>query len=216
MGRTGVTSFTVIYHCMKIQQAAKAETGVACEGSNQCAYQLPSMLISLSCPYKYQLNLMKRPRPTAPSDAPAGTVRVGGEIEWFSLALHVTADTLLPEQVTDLLGAPTISQTAGVPRQRRDGSPAPAAKFGRWTRELKRVDTDEWGVAEAVRLLFDGLPEAPERWSEVRALGTVQVSVGLSLTSSSQEFLLDEELVQFLAERRASVWVDVYGDEHEA
>jgi hypothetical protein len=51
----GVTSFTVIYHCMKIQQAAKAETGVACEGSNQFAYQPSAVLISCSCPYKYQL-----------------------------------------------------------------------------------------------------------------------------------------------------------------
>jgi hypothetical protein len=31
---------------------------VASGGYTQCAYQLPSMLISLSCPYKYQLSLM--------------------------------------------------------------------------------------------------------------------------------------------------------------
>jgi hypothetical protein len=128
----------------------------------------------------------------------------------------VTADTLLPERVTALLGAPTIGQTAGIPRLRRDGSLTSPAKFGRWTRELKRADTDEWDVAEAIRLLFDGLPEAPEQWSEVRALGRVQVSVGLSLTSSSQEFLLSEESIQFLSSRRASVWVDIYGEQHEA
>jgi len=159
---------------------------------------------------------MKRPRPTAPADAPPGTARLGGEIEWFALALHVTADTLLPERVTAILGAPTASQTAGVPRRRRDGALTPPAKFGRWTRELKRADTDEWDVAEAIRLLFAGLPEAAERWSEVRALGRVEVSVGLSLTSSSQEFLLGEEIIHFLSHRRASVWVDVYGEQHEA
>ena len=159
---------------------------------------------------------MKRPRPTAPSDAPQGTVRLGGEIEWFSVSLHVTSEELVPERVAELLGPPTASQSAGVPRVKRDGTAGAAPKFGRWSRTIKRNDTDEWDVAEAIHLLFEGLPSSHETWADVRALGRIGISVGLSLTAPNQEFTLDEELLALLAQRRASLWVDVYGEDHEA
>jgi hypothetical protein len=64
---------------------------------------------------------MKRPRPTAPIDAPPGTVALGGEIEWFSVALQVSTEALDPDEISRLLGAPTESQCKGLPPE-DDGS----------------------------------------------------------------------------------------------
>jgi hypothetical protein len=55
----GVTSFTIIYHCITMQHRAKCRAGTACGGSNQCAYQPSPMLTGFSCPYKYQLKILK-------------------------------------------------------------------------------------------------------------------------------------------------------------
>lgn len=59
-------------------------------------------------------------------------------------------------------------------------------------------------------MLFQGLPESPQVWAEVAKEGKIRVSLGLSISSSSQDFLFDCELIQLLARRHASVWFDVY------
>ena len=153
---------------------------------------------------------MKRPRPTPPLDAPPGTVALGGAIEWFSVALQVSSETLDPEDVARLLGAPTESQRNGLPILRDDGSILRIPRFGRWSRKIKRAQTDEWDVSEVIRALFSDLPAAPAIWEEVAKLGSIRVSLGLSMTSESQDFAFDTDLIQLLANRRTSVWFDVY------
>ena len=150
---------------------------------------------------------MKRPRPAAPEDVPPGTVRLGGELEWFSAALVVRSDDLQPSAVTELLGAaPTESQVKG-----GSDSYGRVARLGYWSKDLKPADTDEWDIAEVVRLLFEGLPAESSIWREVALLGEVRVSLGLSAALPSQEVLLDAELLQLLASRHAALWMDIHG-----
>ncbi len=154
---------------------------------------------------------MKQPRPAPPNDAPPGTLPLSGEVEWFSASLQVSSVNLIPANVTNLLGAPpTESQTKGVPLLRENGSIQRTPKFGRWCRTIKAAQSDEWDIAEVVRMLFQGLPESPQVWAEVAKEGKIRVSLGLSISSSSQDFLFDCELIQLLARRHASVWFDVY------
>jgi hypothetical protein len=153
---------------------------------------------------------MKRPRPTAPFDAPTGTTQLGGYIGWFSASLNVAAPDLKPEEVTQLLGAtPTAQQTRGEPVLRTDGSVGLPRKYGRWSRTIKAPETDEWDVAEVIRDLFSGLPESLEVWSKVRQLGTIRISLGLSLAKNNEDFFLDAELIGFLADRGVSLWFDI-------
>ena len=158
-----------------------------------------------------QRPLMKRPRPSAPSDAPLGIVRLGGEMEWFCASLHVTDKELVPEEITRLLGEqPTESQTKDIPLLREDGSVRRIPRFGRWSRTLRVEQTDEWDVAEVVRMLFEGLPDSHDIWNQVAEQGEICVSLGLAVSTGSQDFAFDSELIKMLADRSAAVWFDVY------
>ena len=157
---------------------------------------------------------MKCPRPTPPDGAPPGTVWFGGAIGWFSLALHITADTLQPEAVSSLLGVqPTASQTKGVPLLREDGTAKRIPRFGQWSLQVKPTETDEWDIEEVIRSLMGQLPADRESWKALSAHGLVRVSVGLSLDTSNQGFSLAADLLQMLGERGIQVDFDVYGKE---
>jgi Domain of unknown function (DUF4279) len=168
-------------------------------------------------PHNSALGLMKRPRPSPPEGVPVGTTQLGGPIDWFSASLHVSSEDLDPDRITELLGrAPSRQQRKGVLLLRPDGSPRYIPRFGRWSRDLQPLDTDEWDVSEVVRLLFEDLPASPEIWSQVKSLGRARVALGLSLGKNNQEFEFEPELLQFLADRSASIWFDIYGpDDHD-
>jgi Domain of unknown function (DUF4279) len=153
---------------------------------------------------------MKAARPSAPVDMPAGSVRLGGEIAWFVMSLHVTADNLNPAEVTEILGVqPSRQQTGGAPISPREG--APAARFGRWSLRMEAAETDEWDVNEAIKELLAQLPSEMDKWKKLAACGSIQLSLGLSMTCENQEFVLAPALLRFLGEREISVWFDIYG-----
>jgi hypothetical protein len=56
---SGVTFFTIIYHCAYIQHPAKPSASAAYEKSTQCAYQRSTILTGVVCLYKYQLASME-------------------------------------------------------------------------------------------------------------------------------------------------------------
>lgn len=135
-------------------------------------------------------------------------------MDWFSASLHVSSDDLQPAEVTALLGIqPTHFQIRGEALIKEGGSLGGVSRFGRWTRAIKRSQTDEWNVAEVVRSLFEGLPTDRGTWDCVASLGRVKVSLGLSLSRDSQDFTFEEDLLQLLADRRAAIWFDVYRDD---
>jgi len=132
-------------------------------------------------------------------------------MEWFSASLNVTDNELVPEEITRLLGQqPTESQTKDIPLLREDGSVRRIPRFGRWSRTLKVKQTDEWDVAEVVRMLFAGLPDSQDVWNQVAKQGEICISLGLSVSTGSQDFAFDSKLIKMLADRSAAVWFDVY------
>ena len=161
---------------------------------------------------------MKRPRPAAPIGVPEGTVQLGGPIDWFAASLQVNGDDLDPDQITRLLEqAPTRTQRRGVPLLRPDGTERYTPRYGRWARDLKPSQTDEWDIKEVVSLLFEGLPQELSVWEQVAALGRIRVTFGLNIPTSNREFELDHDLMRFLSDRQASIWFDIYCEqENEA
>jgi len=156
---------------------------------------------------------MKAPKPTAPADAPAGTRQLGGPIEWFSASLQVSGDDLDPDRITRLLARPPDhAQRRGVPLLRADGSTQRIPRFGAWARTLKPQQTDEWDIAQVIRLLFEGLPTEAAVWAEVAALGGIRISLGLDMPDTNRDVHLDPELMRFLGERHAWIWFDIYCD----
>lgn len=157
---------------------------------------------------------MKQPRPTPPKDAPLGTVTLGGPIGWFSVALHITGDDLQPEVVSGLLGVqPTASQSKGIPLLRDDGTTKRVPRFGRWTLQIRIGETDEWDIEEVIRTLMARLPSKVETWKALPAQGRIHLSVGLSLSTSNQEFSLAPDVLLMLGERGIRLDFDVYDKE---
>lgn len=158
---------------------------------------------------------MKKSKTVAPSDAPAGTQRLGGEIGWFAGSLTVDGDSLDPADVTKLLQrSPTKSWRRGDAVPTSSGTQSFTKRFGRWAFEISPVDTDEWDIGEVIELLFAGLPSDAETWRRLAELGHARISIGLNLpNSSSREFDMKPDLMRFLADRQVRVWFDIYAED---
>ena len=153
---------------------------------------------------------MRIPKPTAPADAPPGTVTIGGPVEWFKLALCVRGPDLEPAQVTLVLGVtPNRSVRKGQPifpsnpRSR-------ISDFGLWELSLDRNATDEWDVDEATKLLLARVPATPQTWRRLSDEYIAYLDIAASLTSDSSAFSLSPALMGSLAERHIEVRFDIY------
>src|SRR5882672_4439015 len=154
---------------------------------------------------------MKRPHPEVPWNAPEGTVWFGGPIGWFSIALTVRATDLVPDEITRLLLVePTRTQFKGVPVAQRAG--ARAAAFGSWTVALTPHETDEWDVAEAIRLLVGRFPKEIAPWRQLPPGAEVRLSLGLALATANQGFSLPSDILRFAADRDIEIEFDIYAD----
>lgn len=67
---------------------------------------------------------LRLPKPVAPSDAPPGTVTIGGPVEWFVVAIRIRGPKLDPARVTQLLG---VTPSRAVRRGERIHPPIRAA-----------------------------------------------------------------------------------------
>ena len=136
---------------------------------------------------------MKTPKPGQPIDVPPGTVQIGGPIEWFSISVWLRGDALIPEEITAQLGrSPDSGWQKDKPVYRKDGTFMRIPRFGAWSAELKREDTDEWDCGEAILELFATLPSDPVVWRLAERF-SISLSVGLSLESSGCGFELSPE-----------------------
>lgn len=145
---------------------------------------------------------------------PPGTVQIGGPIEWFSIAIGVKGEFLVPEEITALLRRePDRAWQKDKPLYREDGSIKRTPKFGAWWADLKREDTDEWDCGEAIAELLATLPSEPAIWRGLAERFSVALSVGLSLESSGCGFELSPEVLSYLGERRITAGFEVYIDD---
>lgn len=155
--------------------------------------------------------VMKRPPPEPPKNAPAGTVRFGGPIPWFSMSIGIHADDLIPDEVTSLLGtAPTRVQQKGKPWVTPNGKHVREGKFGQWSLELKPDQTDEWDVAEAAKILLGRVPADPAIWRVLSSRASVRLFVGVRLESFNQGLSVDPTLLRLLADREMLLDLDIY------
>ncbi|WP_169801530.1 DUF4279 domain-containing protein [Hydrogenophaga palleronii] len=157
---------------------------------------------------------MQDPFPLPPPDAPPETITLIEPIGWFSIGLTVTADDLIPEEISRVFGVePTRSRTKGVPVLDADWPPlVKLPDHGSWKLQIKKHQTDEWDVGSAVEELLAMLPKDLEVWRPVFEKCSLRLSIGLDLTGWNGDFTLQPELLRFLGERQISVWFDVYCD----
>jgi hypothetical protein len=156
---------------------------------------------------------MKAPKPGPPVNVPAGTVQIGGPIEWFSISVWFRGDALVPKEITgQLRREPDHAWQKDKPLHREDGSFMRVPKFGAWSAELQRQDTDEWDCGEAIMELFATLPSELAIWHSLAERFSISLSVGLSLECSGCGFELSSEVLRYLGERGITAGFEVYSD----
>jgi hypothetical protein len=159
---------------------------------------------------------MKAPKPAIPTNAPQDTVWFGGSIEWFSITLRIRSESLVPEDVTKVMGCdPDESQQKGKPVLRKDGTVMRIARFGAWGLTLKSKDTDEWDCAEAIMLVLRRLPSAVRIWRRLTKQYDVDILVGLSMSSKNKGFGLSPAVMKYLGDRGIEAGFDIYYDGKE-
>jgi hypothetical protein len=159
---------------------------------------------------------MKAPKPANPKGAPAGTVWFGGPIEWFRISLGITAEHLVPEDVSRLMGCEADeSQQKGNPVLRPDVTLMRIAQFGAWRLILKPEETGEWDCAEAMMLVLRRLPSAVGLWRRITKRYKVAFFVGLSMPSKNKGFELSPVVMKYLGDRGIAAGFDVYYDGEE-
>jgi hypothetical protein len=154
---------------------------------------------------------MKTPPFVPPQNAPADTVWIGGPIPWFSMSIEITADDLVPDEVTALLGVtPTQTQQKGKPWTTADGKKERIGKFGRWSLRLDPAEANELEVAESAVTLLNRVPADIAVWEALSCRATIRLSVGLGLESLHQGLSIDPGLLRRLADRRMALDLAIY------
>jgi hypothetical protein len=168
--------------------------------------------IALAKSKTYEL-LMKRPMPLQPTDAPKDTVWVGGPIPWFSISLSISAEDLDPDEITRLLGIqPTKAWRKGVPQSGRAGREGRVPTFGRWSTGLRRDETTEWDVEEAISLVLDRILVKDEVWKQVVSNSKARIFVGLTLDTYNRGFGFAPSLLKRIAELGLMLDFDIYAE----
>jgi hypothetical protein len=159
---------------------------------------------------------MKRPKPRRPTDAPEGTKWFGGPISWFSIALIIRTEAVSIDRLSALLRCqPTDCWQKGVPLFRVDGSLKRTPKFSSWRLQLKPDETDEWNMCEAAKLLLGRMNGDVVVWREITSDGDAHLLFGLSMDQTNRGFVLDTELIRFLADRGIRADFDIYAEEFD-
>jgi hypothetical protein len=142
-----------------------------------------------------------------PSDATPVSV-LGNRV----VTLHVSGDSLDPDQVTNLFRvSPTETERQGLPQVRPDGSEErQVASSGRWSLGVGDAGNDGVNVNEAIATLLALLPEDAATWRAVCALGTLHLAVNWAVNAGNSEIWLEPRLLAFLGERGVGLYFEVY------
>jgi hypothetical protein len=129
----------------------------------------------------------------------------------FAAALHVSGESLQPQEVTRLFGVePSESETRGVPLLHSDGTTIRTPSAGRWTLGVPASISNAFNFNEVIDAVLAKLPKDASVWRAVGALGTMHVEVSLALDESNGEMWLEPQLLSFLGERGVGVHVEIY------
>lgn len=156
---------------------------------------------------------MKKPIPRPASNAPKGTVWFGGPIPWFSITLSISADDLAPDDVTRLVGIqPDDAERKGMPLPSRGDRAGRTPTFGRWSIRLRREETTEWDLEEAINIVLDRVAVENEVWAKAVGDAKVRFFVGLTLDTRNRGFGLSPNLLKRIGSMGAHLDFDVYSD----
>jgi len=135
-------------------------------------------------------------------------IKVGGPIDRAHVSLRMMGDSLIPEEVTRLLGSqPTNAyrkgETIGGLRRPR------VAKAGMWRLDGELPETTD--LEQQVMALLSRLTPDLAVWCGLSPDLRVDVYCGVFLEDWNRGFSLSPRVMQMLSERGIELGVDIYG-----
>jgi hypothetical protein len=149
------------------------------------------------------------PRAPKPTDAPAGTVWFGGEVERVSLCFRVCSDALDPDEVTELLGRPpSSSQRKGQEVLGPNGEVRRVGRTGSWV--LRYAIDPKLTLAEGITSFVSTLPEDQVIWASLTSRFRVDLICDVFVRGMNQGFELPPSVLKMMGERGIILGVDIF------
>ncbi len=136
----------------------------------------------------------------------------GGPVDSSTAGLRLFGDSLIPAEITDLLGCkPTMAHCKGdvLPDRRYHR----IAKTGSWI-----LDDDLPGpteIGEKIVYLLSKVTDDLSVWANLSEKFTVDIFCGLFLDEDNRGFELSVDILKMLSERKITLDFDIYGSGNE-
>ena len=131
------------------------------------------------------------------------------------ITLRIFGDSLVPDEVTALLGVePTHAHAKGDRHLGKNGREYAARRIGMW-----QLRADESGEALESRVLslLARLPSSETTWATIKKSFGADLSIGYFMERTNEELLLTPRILGALANRGIELLLDIYdpvgGDE---
>lgn len=126
------------------------------------------------------------------------------------MSLRIMSDTLVPEEITRLLGCePTYSHAEGQITGRSSTGKAIIKKGGMWSLEAK--DRAPEAFDQQVEEILGKLPDDPGLWAHLAAHYQVDLFCGFFMRESNEGLTISARTLMALGQRGIELGVDIYG-----
>lgn len=125
-------------------------------------------------------------------------------------ALRIFGDTLVPEEITAMLGAePTTAYSKGTQSTSAASGRIVVRKSGRWSLNAEDREPDDFD-AQVMELLGQ-LTANPSVWSELTRRFEIDLFCGWFMGSSNEGVEISPEVLMALGSRGIHLSLDIYG-----
>jgi hypothetical protein len=150
----------------------------------------------------------KPPPPKASEiDDPSRLIHFGGQVDRVCVALRFFGESLMPEELTRLLGCqPTEARRKGdiIPDKRYHR----VASTGTWRLAGTEPETTE--IEEQIAALLAAVTSDLEIWRRLTSEFDADIFCGVFLDDCNRGFSLSSHIMQLLSERGIEVCFDIY------
>ncbi len=128
------------------------------------------------------------------------------------LSLRISGDSLVPAEVSALLGAePSFSQSKGEEIRFNQAGDVRIARTGMWLRSVD--DRTPENLDGQLRKLFDEMSDDLSVWQRIVESYSADLFCGLFMQGSNEGLTISAGVMKMIAERRLEIAFDIYGEE---
>ncbi len=131
------------------------------------------------------------------------------------LSLRISGDSLVPEEITKLLGdAPTISHAKDEEIRNNQTCSARIARSGMWL--LSVDDRSPENLDGQLRGLFDRLTSDLDVWRKIGEDYSADLFCGFFMQGFNEGLTISASVMKMISDRRLEIGFDVYGGDERA